>query len=212
MTSLEKLKEMSKKAAIAKTQQSILRYANSPKICPTCGKELPYEKRYNKFCNSSCAAKTNNLGVAHNPKKTNTIERKCPNYTVYLDFDRLCEVCCDPLPKNNKKFCSRQCMNQNKNDKWEQEGIVGGSAGDKKIFVINLRGYRCEQCKIETWNDAPVPLVLDHIDGNSENNHESNLRLLCQNCNAQTSTFAGRNKKGNGRFYRRNRYQQGLSF
>ncbi len=42
------------------------------------------------------------------------------------------------------------------------------------------------------------PLVADHIDGNWRNNVESNLRLICPNCDSLTSTYAGLNR-GNGR-------------
>ena len=36
------------------------RYAENLKYCMTCSKQLSYEKRMNKFCNSSCSAKLNN--------------------------------------------------------------------------------------------------------------------------------------------------------
>lgn len=35
-------------------------YYNNPKYCENCGKVIPYENRYNKFCNSSCSASYNN--------------------------------------------------------------------------------------------------------------------------------------------------------
>lgn len=41
----------------------------------------------------------------------------------------------------------------------------------------------------------PLILQLDHIDGNHENHHISNLRFLCPNCHSQTKTFSGKNKK-----------------
>ena len=43
-----------------------------------------------------------------------------------------------------------------------------------------------------------VPLIADHIDGNSENNAEENLRLICWNCDSIGPTFGPLNK-GNGR-------------
>ena len=47
-----------------------------------------------------------------------------------------------------------------------------------------------------------VPIQLDHIDGNSDNNSLDNLKLLCPNCHSLTPTFGALNK-GNGRELRR---------
>lgn len=52
---------------------------------------------------------------------------------------------------------------------------------------------------------------MDHIDGNSENNDLDNLRLICCNCDAQTSTYKAKNI-GKGRHYRRQRYAEGKSY
>jgi hypothetical protein len=52
----------------------------------------------------------------------------------------------------------------------------------------------CSHCSGEIWLGNPMPLVLDHIDGNSDNNSIENLRLLCPNCHFLTPTFAGKNK------------------
>jgi hypothetical protein len=52
---------------------------------------------------------------------------------------------------------------------------------------------------------------MDHIDGNSENNHLSNLRLVCGNCDMLLPTYKSKNK-GNGRAYRRERYANGKSY
>jgi 5-methylcytosine-specific restriction endonuclease McrA len=52
-----------------------------------------------------------------------------------------------------------------------------------------------------------VPIQLNHINGNSEDNKLSNLELLCPNCHSLTPTF-GMLNKGNGRKKRRDRYQQ----
>lgn len=57
----------------------------------------------------------------------------------------------------------------------------------------------------------PLALVLDHIDGNPDNNHRDNLRLVCPNCDSQLPTFKSRNR-GNGRSFRRQRYHEGKSY
>jgi 5-methylcytosine-specific restriction endonuclease McrA len=56
-----------------------------------------------------------------------------------------------------------------------------------------------------------MPLVLDHIDGNSDNWDLKNLRMICCNCDALTPTYKNRNR-GNGRFLRRIRYREGKSY
>ncbi len=52
---------------------------------------------------------------------------------------------------------------------------------------------------------------MNHIDGNSENNKEKNLELLCPNCHSLTPNFKGLNK-GNGRHSRMLRYAAGKSY
>lgn len=52
----------------------------------------------------------------------------------------------------------------------------------------------CSNCRLDIWLDRPIPLELDHIDGNNKNNSLDNLRLLCPNCHALTSTYRGKNK------------------
>lgn len=59
--------------------------------------------------------------------------------------------------------------------------------------LIREYGYKCWICGLSEWENAPIPLELDHIDGNNTHNDWENLRVLCCNCHAQTPTF--RNKK-----------------
>jgi Zn finger protein HypA/HybF involved in hydrogenase expression len=55
--------------------------------------------------------------------------------------------------------------------------------------------YKCSECSIQDWNNSPIVLELDHIDGDKLNNKLENLRLLCPNCHSQTPTFRNRGGK-----------------
>ena len=52
----------------------------------------------------------------------------------------------------------------------------------------------CIRDRPPTWRSKPLVLVLDHINGVNDDYRADNLRLLCPNCNSQTSTFCGRNR------------------
>ncbi len=63
----------------------------------------------------------------------------------------------------------------------------------EKLIEEGYKDERCEQCRHTTWQGRPIPLELDHVDGDRTNNHLGNLRLLCPNCHALTPTYRGRN-------------------
>ena len=48
---------------------------------------------------------------------------------------------------------------------------------------------KCNKCGLEEWLNKPIPLELEHKDGNHHNNLLENLELLCPNCHAQTETY-----------------------
>lgn len=64
-----------------------------------------------------------------------------------------------------------------------------------KLFESGLKERRCEVCKNTEWNNKPIPLELDHINGERTNNTLENLRILCPNCHAQTPTYKTKNRK-----------------
>jgi hypothetical protein len=64
-----------------------------------------------------------------------------------------------------------------------------------KLIREGIKEHRCEVCNISEWMSQKVPIELDHIDGNHYNNDMKNLRIICPNCHAQTSTNSGKNNK-----------------
>jgi Zn finger protein HypA/HybF involved in hydrogenase expression len=63
----------------------------------------------------------------------------------------------------------------------------------KKRIVLE-QNQKCNHCGIDKWNNKPIVLELEHIDGNHYNNERENLEVICPNCHSQTDTWRGRNK------------------
>ncbi len=63
----------------------------------------------------------------------------------------------------------------------------------KKARLLLEHGNRCQICQNTEWMGKPIPLEIDHIDGNSDNSQKNNFRLLCPNCHAQTPTYCAKN-------------------
>lgn len=71
-----------------------------------------------------------------------------------------------------------------------------------KRYLVSITGHKCSICLLTEWCKQPIPLICDHIDGNSTNSDPDNFRLVCCNCDAQLPTFKSKNR-GNGRQYDR---------
>lgn len=62
------------------------------------------------------------------------------------------------------------------------------------ILKNNLIPYKCSYCGNEgEWNNKPLSLQLDHINGNCSDHRLENLRWLCPNCHSQTETHGSKN-------------------
>lgn len=59
----------------------------------------------------------------------------------------------------------------------------------KMLNEAGLKENKCESCGLIEWMDEPIPLELDHINGDNEDRRLENLRVLCPNCHALTPTY-----------------------
>jgi len=63
----------------------------------------------------------------------------------------------------------------------------------QRLLSEGMMSHQCVKCMRTRWHEQPIPLELDHINGNNGDNRLGNLRLLCPNCHAQTPTYRGKN-------------------
>lgn len=137
------------------------------------------------------------------------------NYKGTKDKTFICKHCNVEFKfkgySDNHIFCTAKCMYDNMADNKAmlqeqryQDWLDGKDLGVKnpralvREFLIKRDGYKCVCCGIDKWNGKEITLWTDHIDGNATNNHHSNFRLICPNCDSQSDTFGAKNY-GKGR-------------
>lgn len=165
-------------------------YLANPKRCKHCDASLSFEDKRKDFCNHSCSASYINK---IRDRKVRVVSDICQGCSAEIIRNR---------SKRYNKYCS-DCITNNKHITIKKQASCDfKSAEGLRRFLLRTRPYVCEICKLTEWNDQPITLQVDHINGNWQNNEEDNLRLLCPNCHSQTPTFGAKNR-GNGRDYRR---------
>lgn len=74
----------------------------------------------------------------------------------------------------------------------ENSAYSNRSALKKRLYKLGFE-EKCLECGIgPVWNNKPITLQLDHINGIHNDHRLENLRILCPNCHSQTETYAGR--------------------
>ncbi len=180
----------------------IERYNLTPNCCYRCKDKLPYKKRHNKYCSRTCSCLNNN-----NRKNTGRI----------IKVNKPCLMC--DKDTTNAKYCCSKCQGSHKQKLLTEEWLATGNAlgsGHQTHYIRNyIRTEQSNLCDIcnhpPEWMGSPIVFILDHINGDSTNNHRDNLRLVCPMCDSQLPTYKNKNA-GKGRHSRRERYHQGKSY
>lgn len=167
------------------------RYAKDPKVCPCCKEHIIYEKRYNKFCSSSCSATYNNIARG----KYSVPCLNCNKKTVNIKGRKYCSHKCQ---REFEKKARYDVFLSGVNVKYDVKTIRG--------LLIESYGHCCSTCKGTEWLGNSIPIEVHHVDGDAGNNRFNNLVLVCPNCHTLTDNYKNKNKNGT-REYRRKYYQ-----
>lgn len=129
------------------------------------------------------------------------------------EISRICNITQYNVRKilQNKNIVIRQKLPWNKGRKFDKDTfeytlqVINNDELQKrctvnvrkhmKRYLLGLKGHKCEICGLSEWNKAPIPLVCDHINGDSTDSRIENFRLICCNCDAQLPTYKSKNRK-----------------
>ena len=110
-----------------------------------------------------------------------------------------CKFCKKEIPNRNV-FCDNTCQREYQYRETIKEWLEGRDImndGAIKIsnnirrYLFELHNSKCQECgwgELNSYTNK-VPLEVEHIDGDSQNNKFENLKLLCPNCHSLTKTY-----------------------
>jgi len=116
------------------------------------------------------------------------------------------------VTSSSKKSLVYKKISQGKRLTPQEKRLLTNRKRDSEVFVVNsthprhriverLRTYNvveytCQICGLQPiWNNKPLVLILDHINGVYNDNRVENLRFVCSNCDSQLPTYKSKNKR-----------------
>lgn len=152
------------------------------KICPKC---FSIHNKNGKYCSRKCS----NSRIFSNKSKEKTSQSLKKYYNENIDQKN--------IVKNRLISFHESIIKQKKEKSLERILTLDFnllSWQDKRRRIIHEQINKCNCCSIDSWNQLPITLEIDHRDGDNSNNTRENLEGLCPNCHSQTKTWRGRNK------------------
>ena len=111
----------------------------------------------------------------------NKIKERCAAEGIdHSHFNRL-----STLRRNKKNF--------NDDEVYIKESKFPRAYLRRRVLIDSWLDYKCRDCGIDSWNNKPITLEVEHVNGINDDHRKSNLAWLCPNCHSQTPTF--RNSK-----------------
>jgi hypothetical protein len=89
------------------------------------------------------------------------------------------------------KYCNNKCQAEHRSRMLVSDWKDGHAKPWAKVpdwikkYLIEHRGHKCQSCNGTKHNNKEIPLIVNYKDGNTYNNSEENLELICPNCRAQ---------------------------
>ena len=113
-------------------------------------------------------------------------------YRTFKNFVKKYNIDCSHFVFNNEK----RKVKLSDSDIFKKGSNCTQSSLRKRVLKKNLVPYKCAICgNIGEWNNKPLTLTLDHINGDRTDNRIENLQFVCPNCDKQQETFGSKNKK-----------------
>lgn len=148
--------------------------------CELCKTEVTTDRASQKFCSVKCRQKS---------------------YTGKAHFS--CKECKESFNSTSRTKICKKCSIKNKQINRINDWLTGSWDGaverglSKTIrnYLLAEADFACSGCGFDKSHpdDGASILEIDHIDGDGLNHSPNNLRVLCPNCHALTSSYRGRN-------------------
>ncbi len=153
--------------------------------CEKCRKDHDGSYATGRFCSKSCA--TSWASRVHLRERLDKVKAAFAKKRV-----RHCGGCEQDYtrPRGWRRDLCPLCYKKLKRPAFEKLG----NNEARKRWLFKEVGRHCWKCGLIEWNGLPIPLELDHISGNREDNRRENVQVLCPNCHAQTPTWKWRNR------------------
>jgi hypothetical protein len=72
-----------------------------------------------------------------------------------------------------------------------ENSTIKSSELRRRLIKSGLKEAQCEGCGLREWLGKPIPLELDHVNGEHTDCRFENLKILCPNCHAVKTLYTG---------------------